>query len=110
MTRCTVDACTRPPYSRDLCEPHYRRTLRTGSASATRPIGQPLPPVVCSVDGCERTATERGWRHAHYLRWTRLGEVQEDQARRPPPPTGTVHRARLRTQDDEKVHQSSRPI
>lgn len=80
MTRCTVDGCTRPAYSRDLCEPHYRRQLRTGSAAPARPIGEAAPPSVCSVEGCDRAATERGWCHAHYLRWVRLGEVQEDQA------------------------------
>lgn len=79
MTRCTVGGCTRPPYARDLCEPHYRRTRRTGSASPAHPIGEAPSPAVCSVDGCDRTAVERGWCHAHYLRWTRLGDVEADQ-------------------------------
>jgi hypothetical protein len=76
---CRVHGCARPAYARELCQAHYRRQLRTGSTSATRPVGEQPSPTACAVDGCDRTATERGWCHAHYLRWIRLGEVQPQQ-------------------------------
>jgi len=72
---CQVDGCARVLYTRGLCEPHYRRVLRTGSVQADLPIGT-RPVKECSVASCEQAATERGLCHGHYLRLLRTGDTQ----------------------------------
>lgn len=72
---CHVDGCSRTPYARGLCEPHYRRLLRTGSVNAGLPIGA-RPAGHCSVGSCEKAATERGLCHGHYLRVVRTGDIR----------------------------------
>ena len=72
---CSVDGCNRMPYTRGLCEPHYRRLRRTGTVNASVGIGA-RPVNGCSVDTCTRTATERGLCHGHYLRLIRTRDLQ----------------------------------
>lgn len=72
---CQVDGCARVLYTRGLCEPHYRRLLRTSTVNADLPIGA-RPVNECSVASCEQTATERGLCHGHYLRLLRTGDIQ----------------------------------
>lgn len=72
---CSVDGCDRVVYTRELCDPHYRRLRRTGTVNATVGIGA-RPTNTCSVADCERTATERGLCHGHYLRLIRTGDVE----------------------------------
>lgn len=74
---CSVERCDRPVYTRDLCEPHYRRLLRTGTVNAVVEIGS-RPVRDCSVVTCGRSATERGLCHGHYLRIVRTGDVQRE--------------------------------
>jgi HNH endonuclease len=71
---CAAPACARAAYSRELCEPHYRRQLRTGDARPHVPVGE-TPVVPCAADGCARAGIERGHCHAHYLRLIRHGDV-----------------------------------
>ena len=77
---CEVIDCERSIYCKGLCEPHYRRQLRTGSVSADREVGQPAQRAQCKAAGCEAAATERGLCHGHYLRLMRSGEIREDRA------------------------------
>ena len=72
---CEVDDCNRAIYSRGLCEPHYRRRLRTGSVGGDVPIGARSMPQPCMAEGCDRTSTERGLCHGHYLRLIRNGSI-----------------------------------
>jgi hypothetical protein len=74
---CSVELCDRALYTRGLCEPHYRRLLRSGSVSPETQIGEKRLRL-CSVDRCERAATERGLCHGHYLRVVRTGELRPD--------------------------------
>jgi HNH endonuclease len=74
---CSVDTCDRASYTRGLCEPHYRRLLRTGQVSPELPVGGHRP-ASCMVASCSRQATERGLCHGHYLRLVRTGGVQAD--------------------------------
>ena len=78
MKTCSVEPCERPVYSRGLCEPHYRRRLRTGHVSDHVPVGSRHLPRKCAADGCGRDATERGLCHAHYLRLVRTGRIDPD--------------------------------
>ena len=75
---CEVDDCNRAIYSRGLCEPHYRRRLRTGSVGDAVPIGERPTPHACMAEGCDRTSTERGLCHGHYLRLIRNGSIDAD--------------------------------
>jgi hypothetical protein len=78
-TVCEVDGCQRPTYAaKPICEPHYRRLLRTGSVSDDVPIGARRTPRRCSALDCLREATERGLCHAHYLRLVRTGQVRSE--------------------------------
>lgn len=76
--QCAVRSCTRVVYADDLCEPHYRRRLRTGTVNETVPIGARAPLRPCLVERCERVATERNLCHGHYLRLMRTGSVEPD--------------------------------
>jgi hypothetical protein len=73
---CEVNDCERPIYSRGLCEPHYRRQLRTRSVGAEVPVGERPAAGRCVADGCDRDATERGLCHGHYLRLIRNGDTR----------------------------------
>jgi hypothetical protein len=74
---CEVDGCDRPRYAaKTICEPHYRRLLRTGSVSEDIPVGEQPARQACSAAGCTRAATERGLCHAHYLRLLRKHDVE----------------------------------
>ena len=75
---CEVEDCERPLYSRGLCEPHYRRRLRTGRVGDGVPIGARSTPQPCMAEGCKRTSTERGLCHGHSLRLIRNGSVDAD--------------------------------
>jgi hypothetical protein len=72
---CSVEGCGRKVYARELCEPHYRRSRRTGNVSTDRPIGATPEPKPCMVTTCTNTSTERGLCHGHYLRLIRTGDV-----------------------------------
>lgn len=77
---CRVDGCVRPIRSRSLCEPHYRRLLRTGSALGVgkgRPRGESATYMAVHLRlrkdlgvardhqcaDCDRAAT--GWSYSH---------------------------------------------
>lgn len=74
---CQVGGCERDLYTRGLCEPHYRRLLRTGTVNADVEIGT-RPLNDCSVAICHNVATERGLCHGHYLRFVRNGGIEPE--------------------------------
>jgi HNH endonuclease len=77
---CTVESCERKRYARSLCNPHYLRWYRTGSASEDVRIGD-LPiqeDRECSVDGCGRPHYGHGLCQTHYARERNSGSVQAD--------------------------------
>lgn len=73
---CCIETCDRNVYSRELCQPHYKRLQRHGDAFADMPIGRAQR--VCSVATCTSPADGQGLCHGHYQRWRRTGDVQED--------------------------------
>lgn len=73
---CSLESCDRNVYTRELCEPHYRRLKRHGDVFADLPIGRSRRE--CSVPLCDKPADGRGLCHGHYQRWQRTGDVQED--------------------------------
>jgi hypothetical protein len=75
-TSCTIEHCGREPYSRQLCELHYRRWLRGGDPKPDVPARG--TPTACKVDGCAYDAEARGWCHGHYQRVLRLRDVHAD--------------------------------
>ena len=64
--RCSVQGCiSSPPYRRGLCDMHYMRWKRYGSADERWPAR-------CVTAGCERgTPLRRGMCNLHYQRWAR---------------------------------------
>lgn len=75
---CSVSDCETGPYSRGLCEMHYRRLLRNGTTDRVRPA---YGSVECEVDACDLLAVETGLCHGHYLRLQRSGEPGPDPLR-----------------------------
>src|SRR3954451_10313669 len=51
---CEVIDCDRQVYCKGLCEPHYRRMRRTGTARDELPIGARPASRLCMADDCER--------------------------------------------------------
>lgn len=78
VRECAAALCTRVVYTRDLCEAHYRRRLRTGDVGEDRPLGARVAQATCAVALCRDRAVERGWCHGHYQRWLRTGDVQAE--------------------------------
>jgi hypothetical protein len=78
---CSVPGCQTEPYSRGLCEMHYRRLLRNGTTDRVRPRYGTLE---CEVESCDRLAVERGLCHGHYLRLQRSGDPGSDPLREGP--------------------------
>ncbi len=73
---CSIESCDRNAYSRELCQPHYKRFQRHGDVFADLPIGRVQRR--CAVATCELPADGRGLCHGHYKRWRRNGDVEED--------------------------------
>lgn len=73
---CCIESCERNVYTRELCQPHYKRLQRHGDAFADLPIGRAARQ--CSVADCRRPCDGRGLCHGHYQRWQRTGDVQEE--------------------------------
>jgi hypothetical protein len=67
---CGVRGCKELQTSRGLCQMHYARWQRDGSAGAAQPaanhwhLGR-----LCEVTGCEVVSREMGWCTGHYARW-----------------------------------------
>ena len=61
---CTVAECGRRNQAHGLCNTHYSRWRKTGTASDPAPFVA----TVCSVDGCAANATRKGLCGRHYSR------------------------------------------
>ena len=66
---CAVEVCNRTPRWGELCEAHYSRKRRLGSAGTT-PVNVRTE---CSVDDCVQLNFARGLCKKHYTRLTRTG-------------------------------------
>lgn len=84
---CSINDCDRQPYSREWCEKHYRRWLRTGDPAAWDERAE-----TCTVEGCENPHDARGLCHGHYQRVLRHGDVSPEDplVRRKQPEVCTV--------------------
>ena len=65
---CTVDGCSKPFMSRDMCNMHYSRMLRTGT---TEPRGGRAE---CTVDECLRPHRAHGYCGLHLQRYYKHGD------------------------------------
>lgn len=74
IRRCSIDTCDRAHYGRGLCNAHYQRLVRLGSARANAPLQRPQKGP-CSVEGCERPRYTKGLCGAHAARLRTKGRV-----------------------------------
>ena len=63
---CKIDGCDRPALTRGLCNKHYQRWKRIGSA-----VLPPRQKAICRVRGCERKSHCKGLCEPHYARFRR---------------------------------------
>lgn len=59
---CTIEGCGLPVAANGLCDKHYRRTRRYGTADL------PARPVACTVEDCDRAVAALGLCDLHYRR------------------------------------------
>lgn len=65
-TTCSVTGCDSTVNCRGLCQAHYNRLKRYGSATIVK---QPNVGRSCSTEGCSRAAKARGMCRCHWQRW-----------------------------------------
>jgi hypothetical protein len=76
---CSVEECDREKYSREMCEMHYRRVLRTGEVGPALARSERVS--ICDVSGCEQIVDARSLCHGHYQRLMRNGFLEETSLR-----------------------------
>lgn len=69
MNICEMGQCSNPVMARSLCQKHYARLLRHGSATGGGTDRRARQAVPCSVDGCELPQRARGVCYKHYKQW-----------------------------------------
>jgi hypothetical protein len=70
---CLVDGCERPQHTRELCQMHYSRLMKTGSTGTAAPrrvLGQ----EGCKVNGCNGPHKSKGYCLRHYANFSRNGD------------------------------------
>lgn len=76
--KCGVRGCKQLQKGRGLCQMHYARWQRAGTAGAAEPaadhwfIGRP-----CKVTGCPIVSRDMGWCPGHYARWLEVTAKEE---------------------------------
>lgn len=75
---CSVPGCDRRHHAQGFCDPHYRRTRRTGEPGPAVIETQPPAPrrVGCLVQNCERPHRAKGYCNVHYNRQCRYGDAE----------------------------------
>lgn len=73
---CSVEGCERSVKSRGLCQMHYFRLWRTGTAGEAAPRLVRYATKVCSVDGCEKVRSSGAWCSMHEARVRRHGDPE----------------------------------
>lgn len=71
MRQCSIEDCTRPVNTGDLCGMHHKRLIRHGSPYLTKNV--PNKGLTCSVNGCTAPALSKGWCQVHYESMTKHG-------------------------------------
>lgn len=71
--------CDDPAKKRGMCDMHYLRITRTGSAEILAPEKRP-----CGAPGCDRNALRGGLCDMHYLRVRRHGSLDKKPTREKP--------------------------
>ncbi|HVL80830.1 MAG TPA: HNH endonuclease [Actinomycetota bacterium] len=74
---CSIPACDRAVYSRDLCQMHYKRWLRHGEAE--RVLRNRRGRGACLVHGCSKKVDARGLCHGHHQRLIRGSQRGHDE-------------------------------
>lgn len=77
MKICKISGCKNVARTLELCNTHYQRLRRLGSAEAELKIAS-RSEVSCSVAGCERKSKKRGYCVLHYNRVRRNGSPISD--------------------------------
>lgn len=72
MKICSVKACDRPMYAREMCSKHYQAWRYAQPDKGYMRPKKPRPD--CSVQGCGRMSRAKGWCNTHYSRWYRTGD------------------------------------
>lgn len=116
---CSIEACGRHIYSRDMCEMHYRLWLRR---SAPEKLLREPGRKTCMVHSCKKKVDARGLCHGHYERLMRGSDLTDadplvrrkqepicsvDQCGRPTSATGLckTHLTRLQKYGDVRADQ-----
>jgi len=78
MNECAIDGCGSARVAKGLCQKHYMRKRRTGSAVGPRVNAAKQ----CVIEGCTRNATVYGYCHSHKNRSTEYAERREAKKKR----------------------------
>lgn len=76
---CKIEGCDRPVETREMCNMHYLRVLRTGTPGPPGPLirASGTGRGECAVEGCEQVAAGRTYCHRHYYRVRKYGDPGE---------------------------------
>jgi hypothetical protein len=66
MKQCSIPGCGKPVHAKDLCNPHYRHSLKYGGPLAGPPLRVLYNGAKCGVDGCDNPAHSKGLCSRHY--------------------------------------------
>lgn len=77
---CAVDGCECTAKHNDLCQLHYGRWHRKGSADWTPPT--PRAELACAVRGCGLAVLSNGYCSLHFSRWRRMGDANWEPVKR----------------------------
>src|SRR5690625_5273114 len=82
---CSVTACERPAYKRQMCNSHYIRWRRHGDPSIMK-HARYEPGQRCAVEECERPVLAKVYCKPHYARNAKYGDPMASAAPRHPWP------------------------
>ena len=69
---CQVEGCSSTAITREYCEMHYRRVLRTGRPGSAGPL---LQRGQCRIEGCDKDVDAKRLCHGHYQRLLRRSKL-----------------------------------
>ena len=80
-TKCSVDGCEKPAFSKGYCRRHYKQIWRWGKILPEKEERQKVTEAKCSVAGCEKRMHAKGYCRKHYGQIWRTGEIYADEDR-----------------------------